>query len=154
MTRHSRPLTFASATVAMALAASPVLAELQSKTSPKSVSETVDALAAAVEEAGATVIARVDHAGSAASVDMELAESELLIFGNPKVGTPPMQDDPRVGLMLPLRVLTYLDGEGTTRVVYENSAALFEGLEVPQDAEYLTKIDGALDKLTDKAIAD
>ncbi|WP_099827420.1 DUF302 domain-containing protein [Oceaniglobus indicus] len=150
-----KPLNIAiPAVLAVAMSAMPVLAEFHSKTSPKSVAETVDALAAAVEEAGASVIARVDHSGAAAGVDMELTESQLLIFGNPKVGTPPMQADPRAGLMVPLRVLTYADGDGTTQVFWEDATGLFEGLDVPADAAYLARIDGALNTLTEKAVAE
>ncbi|MEO0773937.1 MAG: DUF302 domain-containing protein, partial [Pseudomonadota bacterium] len=76
---------------------------------------TMDALEAAVTAAGATVFARVDHAGGAAKVDLELAPSQLLIFGNPKLGTPAMQDDPMAGLFLPLKVLVYQDGSGPIR---------------------------------------
>lgn len=136
------------------LAATPALAEMHSKPSPKPVSATIDALEAAVTAAGAAVIARVDHAGSAKSVDMEMTDAQLLIFGNPKLGTPPMQADPRAGLMVPLRVLAYKDVNGETQLYWEDTAGLFEGLDVPADAEYRAQIDGALEKLTDKAVAE
>ena len=129
----------------------PSLADITTKPSNKSVSDTVDALEAAVEGAGANVVARVDHAGSAQSVDLELAESQLLIFGNPQLGTLPQQDDIRAGLMLPLRVLVYADADGNTQIAYEETAALFEGLDIPAEAEYLGKMNAALGKLTDKA---
>ncbi|MEO1285814.1 MAG: DUF302 domain-containing protein, partial [Pseudomonadota bacterium] len=51
------------------------------------VAKTMDALEAAVMGAGATVFARVDHAGGATKVDLDLAPSQVLIFGNPKLGT-------------------------------------------------------------------
>lgn len=115
------------------------------------VSATMDALQAAVEGAGATVFARVDHAGGAAKVDLELAASQLLIFGNPKLGTPAMQDDALAGLYLPLKVLVYEDGEGQVWLAYEDPTAMMSGLEVPGEAEYLKKMTGALGKLTGKA---
>ena len=82
--------------------------------SSSDVATTMDRLEAAVTEAGANVMARVDHAAGAASVDMELAPTQVLIFGNPKIGTQAMQDDPRAGLFLPMKVLVYEDGEGQT----------------------------------------
>ncbi|MDQ2095292.1 DUF302 domain-containing protein [Rhodalgimonas zhirmunskyi] len=112
----------------------------------------MDALEAAVKDAGATVFARVDHAGGAETVGMELAPEQLLIFGNPKLGTPAMQDDPLAGLYLPLRVLVYSDADGMTWIAYEDPAAMLDGLEgIPDGAEYEAKMQGALKMLTTKA---
>ena len=137
-------LSFAAATSALA-------GDLIEKTSAYSVSQTMDRLAAAVEGAGATVFARVDHAGGAASVDLELEPAELLIFGNPKLGTPAMQDGITAGLDLPLRVLAYADSEGVVRVVYHAPATLAATHGLPSDAKYIKMMTGALDKLTAKA---
>ncbi len=115
------------------------------------VAATMDALEAAVNGAGATVFARVDHAAGAAKAGLELAPAQVLIFGNPKLGTPVMQDDPLAGLYLPLRVLVYRDGDGQTWLAYEDPAAMLAGLNVPADAAYLQKMTGALAKLTGKA---
>jgi len=81
--------------------------DLITKTSPHSVSETIDRLTAAVEKAGAKVFARVDHAKGAMTVDMELRPTEMLMFGNPKLGTPALQAAQTIGLDLPLRVVAY-----------------------------------------------
>ncbi|MEO0371003.1 MAG: DUF302 domain-containing protein [Pseudomonadota bacterium] len=116
------------------------------------VATTMDALEAAVTGAGATVFARVDHAGGAAKVDLDLAPSQLLIFGNPKLGTPAMQDDPMAGLFLPLKVLVYRDGAGQVWLAYEDPRAMFEDLGgIPDEAKYLDMMNGALAKLTGKA---
>jgi len=116
------------------------------------VAATADALEAAVEGAGATIFARVDHAAGAARVDMELAPAELLIFGNPKLGTPAMQDDPRAGLFLPLRVLVYEDADGQVWLAYEDPAGMLGDLEgIGDDPAYVAKMTGALKKLTGKA---
>ncbi|WP_135501650.1 DUF302 domain-containing protein [Roseovarius aestuariivivens] len=113
---------------------------------------TMDALQAAVEGAGATVFARVDHAGGAASVEMDLAPSQLLIFGNPKLGTPAMQDDPLAGLFLPLKVLVYEDADGQVWLAYENPKETLDDLGgISDDAGYIAKMQGALGKLTGKA---
>ena len=130
----------------------PALAEIVQQPASGSVSEVADRLEAAVTNAGATVFARVDHGAGAQSVDMDLAPAQLLIFGNPKLGTPAMQADPRAGLYLPLRVLVYEDAEGQVQVVYEEPGAMLDGLDVPGDAEFIGKMNGALQNLTGKAI--
>ena len=138
------------ATMAIALAG-PALAEIVSVPATGNVATTMDALEAAVGKAGATVFARVDHAGGAKSVDMEIADAQLLIFGNPKLGTPAMQDDPLAGLYLPLRVLVYEDGDGKTWLAYEDPSAMLADLEVGAEAPYLKMMTGALSKLTGAA---
>lgn len=144
---------FTAAFVTLTTMGAPVMAETITQSSPKSVAETMDALEAAVTGAGATVFARVDHGAGAASVDMDLPEAQLLIFGNPRLGTPAMQADIQAGLQLPLRVLVY-EGEDGTVVAYESVDQLFDGLSVPLDAEFAKKMTGALAMLTGKAIAE
>ncbi len=130
----------------------PALAEIVQQPASGSVSEVADRLEAAVTNAGATIFARVDHGAGAQSVDMDLAPAQLLIFGNPKLGTPAMQADPRAGLYLPLRVLVYEDAGGQVQVVYEEPGAMLGDLDVPGDAEFIGKMSGALQNLTGKAI--
>ncbi|MCZ0813380.1 MAG: DUF302 domain-containing protein [Pseudomonadota bacterium] len=116
------------------------------------VGATMDALVEAVEGAGATVFARVDHGAGAAGADMELAPSQLLIFGNPKLGTPPMQANALAGLYLPLKVLIYEDGEGQVWLAYEDPGATLDDLPgIEENAGYIQKMRGALGKLTEKA---
>ncbi len=113
---------------------------------------TMDTLEAAVTGAGARVFARVDHASGAAGVDMTLAPSQLLIFGNPKLGTPAMQDDPLAGLYLPLKVLVYEDAQGQVWLAYEDPEETLEELPgINDDAGYIPMMRGALEKLTAKA---
>ena len=115
-----------------------------------SVEEVADRLVAAVEGAGAKVFARVPHSKGAMSVDMELQDAELVIFGNPALGTPALQQDIRAGLVLPLRVLVHDDG-GQTVLTYESVDAMFDGLDIAPDAEFRMKMTGALAKLTGAA---
>ncbi|MEP1767762.1 MAG: DUF302 domain-containing protein [Sulfitobacter sp.] len=151
MLRHFFRLTSA-ATIGLA-AALPAQADLIAKTSPHSVTVTMDRLEAAVTAAGATVFARIDHAAGAQKIEMDLRPTQLLIFGNPKLGTPAMLDGQTVGLDLPLRVLAYADGEGVVHVTYHAPATFVAEHGLPADAEYLKMMTGALDKLTSKAIA-
>ena len=122
------------------------------KDSPYTVDETIDRLAEAVENAGATIFARVDHSAGAASVDLELPPSQLLIFGNPRLGTPAMQDSATAGLDLPLRVLAYADGDGTVHLIYHDPAAFAATHGLPADAKYVQMMTAALEKLTTKAV--
>ncbi len=126
----------------------PAAAELISVESNKPVAETLDALEAALANAGATVFARVDHAAGAEKVGLEIADSQLLVFGNPKLGTPAMQADPRAGLFLPLKVLAYEDGNGQVFLTYEDPADMLAGLDIATDAPFIAKMQGALGKLT------
>ena len=142
------------AAAAIALAGAPALAsddDLIMVQSSGDVASTMDRLEAAVTGAGANVMARVDHAAGAASVDMDLAPTEVLIFGNPKIGTQAMQDDPRAGLFLPMKVLVYEDADGRTWLAYQDPEEMFDDLEIDDEAEYIGMMTGALDKLTARA---
>jgi uncharacterized protein (DUF302 family) len=86
--------------------------ELIAVRSKWSVAETVDRLQQHVTAAGFFVAARVDHAKGAAAAGLALRPTELLVFGNPKGGTPLMQCDQRVGIDLPLRALAWQDEGG------------------------------------------
>ncbi len=142
---------FAFAAPLMLIATLASAAPFAGKTSPHDVATTMDRLAAAVEAAGATIFARIDHAAGAAKVGQELAPNQVLIFGNPKLGTPMMQSAPSMGLDLPLKVQVYQDQDGVVRVIYRDMESL--AAEHGADSPALAKAAGALKKFTDKAIA-
>lgn len=129
----------------------PATAELMTVTSSKSVDATADALAAAIEGAGAKVVARVNHQAAAQGAGLEMGEATVLIFGNPKIGTPAMQADLRAALYLPLKVVIYADESGATQMAYDDPTSMFAGLDIPADAPFLKTMTGALGKLTAKA---
>ena len=135
---------------ALALTATPALADYVRVDAEGTVPEVMDRLEAAVTEAGATVFARVDHAEGASSVDMELPPSQLLIFGNPMLGTPAMQADLAAGIALPMKVLVIQEGEQVV-ILDEEVTSMFDDFNVPADAEYVGKMEGALDTLTGAA---
>lgn len=135
------------------LSAVPLWAEKMMKSSPLSVAETIDGLEAAVNGAGATVFARVDHAAGAESVGKSIPDATLLIFGNPALGTLAMEQDIRAGLVLPLQVLAYTDADGNTQMTWTPAEDLLAGLDIAPDAEVIGKINGALNMLTDKAMS-
>ena len=88
-----------------------------SKFGPK---ETMDRLAAAVTTRGISIMARIDHAAAAAAVGMALGPTEVLIFGNPRAGTPLMQAVQAIGIDLPLKALVWQDECGTTWLSYND----------------------------------
>lgn len=146
------------ATIILFASSAPSLAEEKEAgivTAPSSygVAETIDRLEAALKEKGIGIAARVDHSANAKSVDMELKPTQLLIFGNPKLGTPLMQENVLVGLDLPMKVLAYEGANGETHVAYTAPDVLAEryGLSA---AEIVEAMSGALKGLTDAARGD
>jgi uncharacterized protein (DUF302 family) len=103
---------------------------LPSKHGPK---ETMDRLAATISEKGMTILARIDHAGAAAKVGLDLRPTEVLIFGNPKAGTPLMQAAQTAGIDLPLKALVWQDADGKTWLGYNDPAwiAARHGADAP-----------------------
>jgi uncharacterized protein (DUF302 family) len=84
------------------------------------VKDTIDRVAAGLAAKGITVFARIDHAAGAASVGMPLRPTELLIFGNPKAGTPLMQSKQSIGIDLPLKMLGWQDQAGKVWLSYND----------------------------------
>jgi uncharacterized protein (DUF302 family) len=91
--------------------------------------ETVRRLIAAVQGRGMTVLVRIDHAAAARDVGLELSDEQVVLFGNPRAGTPLMQDDQRVGIELPLRVLVWRRGD-EVRLGYNDPRQLAELYDV------------------------
>jgi len=89
-----------------------------------SVSETLDRLTAALTQAGLRVFARIDHAGGAEEAGLALRPTELLIFGNPRGGTPLMQDKQTAGIDLPVKALAWEDEKGSVWLTYNEAAWL------------------------------
>jgi uncharacterized protein (DUF302 family) len=82
--------------------------------------DTMNRLETAVKAKAMTVFARIDHAAGAAAVGSSLRPTELLIFGNPKGGTPLMQSVQTLGIDLPLKALVWQDAAGDTWLSYND----------------------------------
>jgi uncharacterized protein (DUF302 family) len=91
-----------------------------------SAAETFDRLLAALATRKLTVFARIDHAAGAASVGLPLRPTEVVIFGNPKGGTAPMQDRQSTGIDLPLKALIFEDADGKAWLTYNDPAWIAE----------------------------
>ena len=108
------------------------------KPSNHSVDQTVDRLKAILQAKGVTLFALVDHSGEAEKVGMKMPPTKLLIFGNPKAGTPLMLASPSTAIDLPLKVLVWEDPQGKVWVSYNSAAYLQERHNLP--AELLPNI--------------
>jgi uncharacterized protein (DUF302 family) len=82
--------------------------------------QTADRLVTAIEAKGMTLFARIDHGAGARQAGLELGPDELLIFGSAKAGTPLMQENPVVGIDLPLKALIWGDSSGTVWLTYND----------------------------------
>ncbi len=87
------------------------------------VAETVEKLRSVLTAKGITLFALIDHSGEAAKIGMAMPETKLLIFGNPKAGTPVMLAAPTSALDLPLKILVREEADSQGSVVEYNSAA-------------------------------
>jgi uncharacterized protein (DUF302 family) len=88
--------------------------------SQHSVSATVDRLEALLKAKGVLVFARIDFSGDAGRAGLTLRAEQMLIFGNPKAGTPLMVAVPTVGLDLPLKALVFEDADSRTWLAYND----------------------------------
>jgi len=93
-----------------------------SKPSPYTVDETIRRLDEIVRGKGLTVFARIDHRAGAREVGLDMQDEQVLVFGNPRAGTPLMVARPLVGLDLPLRVLVWRASDGRVWASYQDTA--------------------------------
>jgi len=103
------------------------------KKSNHSVDETVEKLKATLQAKGVTLFALVDHSGEAQKVGLTMPPTKLLIFGNPKGGTPLMLASPSVALDLPLKILVAQDKDGAVNVCYNAPDYLQQRHHLPPD---------------------
>ena len=112
-----------------------------------SVPATVDRLIAALGRRGITVFARIDHAAGARKAGLELADEELLIFGDPRAGTVLMQADATVGYELPLRLLIW-DAGDQTMIGYPRPTGLQKDFALANQLETLQRMEKLLEQIT------
>ena len=89
-------------------------------TSHHSVTATVERLESLLKERAITIFARIDFSGDAARAGLTMLPEQMLIFGNPKAGTPLMQKVPAAGLDLPLKALVWQDAAGQTQIAFND----------------------------------
>jgi uncharacterized protein (DUF302 family) len=101
--------------------------------SPYSVSQTLARLETILRSKGIAILARIDHSGDAAKAGLKMPPTELLIFGNPKAGTPLMIASPSVAIDLPLKALVWQDGNGEVWLSYNSPDYLKDRHALPDD---------------------
>ena len=108
------------------------------------VKTTVDRLENKLREKGMTVFIRINHAEGAQKVGKKLRPTELIIFGNPKVGTPLMQCGQSVGIDLPQKALIWKDQAGHVWLSYNDPKYLASRHDIKECSEVIKKIEKAL----------
>jgi uncharacterized protein (DUF302 family) len=103
------------------------------KPSKHTVGETVEALTNILKSKGIAVFALIDHSGEAEKVGLKMRPTKLLIFGNPKAGTPLMLASPSSAIDLPLKLLVWEDVQGKVWVSYNSPEYLRERHGLPQE---------------------
>jgi uncharacterized protein (DUF302 family) len=97
------------------------------------VDETVAKLKTLLQTKGIELFVLVDHSGEAAKVGLKMPNTKLLIFGNPKGGTPLMLASPSIAIDLPLKILVAEDAQGKVWISYNSPEYLKERHGLPQD---------------------
>lgn len=111
-----------------------------------SVEETTDRLEEVLEDNGLNIFEKVTHQEGATSVDMDLPPTTVLIFGNPKLGTPLMQCAPTIAIDLPQKMLVWEEEEGNVNIGYNSPDYLKKRHNIQGCDQELNKISKALNK--------
>jgi uncharacterized protein (DUF302 family) len=120
--------------------------------STHSVADTADKLEKILKDKGMNVFARIDHSAGAKKVGKELRPTELVIFGNPKVGTPLMQCAQTTAIDLPQKMLIWQDKAGATWLTYNKPAYLVKRHKISSACkEVIAKVTGALNNFANAA---
>jgi uncharacterized protein (DUF302 family) len=112
--------------------------------SPHTVDETVNRLKSILAQRGVQVFALIDHSGEAEKVGLKMRPTKLLIFGNPKGGTPLMVAAPTLAIDLPLKALVWEDEGGKVWVTHNSPEYLQQRHRVPEDLIKNIAVVGAL----------
>ena len=117
--------------------------------SPHSVDDTVARLQTILHNLGVKLFAVIDHSGEAESAGLAMHPTKLLIFGNPKAGTPLMIASPSVAIDLPLKILVALDAAGQVWVSFNSAQYLRDRHQLPEE---LVQNIAVVAKIVEKAI--
>lgn len=98
------------------------------------------------------IILELDHSANAAKADLELLPTRIILFGNPKLGTPLMLANRTVSIDLPQKFIVYQEVSGAVKVAYNNPTYLQQRHNLEGKDEILGKVSGALDKISSAAI--
>lgn len=119
--------------------------------SEHSVEKTADKLVSVLKDKGMTVMNRINHTAGAKKAGFELRPTEVIIFGNPKVGTPLMQCAQSVAIDLPQKALIWEDEEGHVWLGYNDPTYLKVRHRIKDCDKVLKKVDNALRNFAEAA---
>ena len=108
------------------------------------VKATADRLENNLKQKGMNVFIRINHAAGARKVGKDLRPTELIVFGNPKVGTPLMQCNQSVAIDLPQKALIWQDDKEQVWLTYNDPNYLLQRHELDQCTEVIKKVAKAL----------
>jgi uncharacterized protein (DUF302 family) len=98
------------------------------------------------------ILLELDHSKNASSVDLELNPTKIIMFGNPKLGTPLMQAGSTVSIDLPQKIVVYAVDTTSSKIVYNDPQYLQSRHGIKGREEVLTTISNALNNITNKVI--
>ncbi len=97
------------------------------------------------------IIAQLDHQANAASVGLTLNPTRIVMFGNPKLGTPLMQNSQTTGLDLPQKIVVWQDDEGAVKISFNDPSYLQKRHSITDKDDIIQKVSNALNMITNKA---
>jgi uncharacterized protein (DUF302 family) len=154
--RHTRALALTAALLLGSITSVSGAEGLITKPSRYAAAETLDRLEAALKERGFMIFARLDHAAAAESFGLKMPKSTVLVFGNPRLGTPVFIKHPTLAIDLPLKALIWDDASGKTSLSYNSAQYLLVTIYgrhgAPSSAEAIARIEAALAAATDAAV--
>ena len=125
------------------------------KASAHSADATTQRLENAIKSRGFVVFARLDHAAAAKNAGLSMPYSTVVVFGNPKLGTPNFIQNPQLAIDLPLKALVWEDKDGKVWLSYNSSKYLYETIYArhrqPFTTAMVSGLEEGLGKLTDEA---
>ena len=141
-----------SATAGRALAVDGLI----TKPSPHSVDATIEKFEAAVKKRGFMVFARLDHAAAAESAGLKMPRATVIVFGNPRLGTPVFIKTPTVAIDLPPKAMVWEDASGKVFLSYNSAQFLYGSIYarhgIPSEKATVDKVEGALAAMADEAV--
>ena len=122
-----------------------------SVTSQQSFDKTYESLKKMIKSKDLKILAEIDHAKNAKTADMTLPPTKVILFGNPKMGTPLMKSNQAMALDLPQRMAVYEDIQGKVHIVYNNPQVIAKEHKLKGQDKIIGKVAGALKKLAGAA---
>jgi len=136
--------------------AAPDVNGLITQPSANSVDVTIEKFETAAKDRGLTIFARLDHAAAAESVGLEMPQATVIVFGNPRVGTPVMIETPTVSIDLPPKAMVWEDADGKVFLSYNSAEYLFNTIYprhgIQSDKATIAKFENTYTAIANEAV--